>query len=141
MPALLQVCIVVVTVVLLASALLALRAITRFLDKAAEDISRLAHAVRDSAAQVDRVTDDAGALVASLRDCVPPLMRVVDRFEVLGQRTADLSSTLLDELERPVLTAAAVARGVRSGADHFLKRLTYRLTRHHTPIHGGQDHE
>jgi uncharacterized protein YoxC len=141
MPALVQICIVIVTIGLLAIALLTVRMMTRFFNKAAEDISQLTRAVRESVAQIDLVTHDARELVASLRDCVPPVQRVVDRFETVGQRTADLSSALLEELEVPVYTATAVARGVRAGADHLLRRLMHRLTHRHSPILGGLDHE
>lgn len=140
MPALVQICIVIVTIGLLAIAVMTVRMMIRF-NKATEDFSQLTLAVRESAAKIDLVTHDARALVASLRECVPPVLRVVDRFEAVGQRTADLSSALLDELEPPVFTAAAVARGVRSGANHFLIRLMRRFTRRHSQINGGYDHE
>jgi len=140
MPALLQICIVIVTIGLLAIAVMTVRMISRF-NKAARDVSQLTVAVRESAVKFDRVTHEARALVASLRDCVPPILRVVDRFEAVGQRTADLSSTVLEELELPVFTAAAVVRGVRSGANHFLKRLMLRFGHGHSRNNGGHDHE
>jgi len=140
MPALIQVCIVIATIGLLAIAMTAVRMMIRF-TKATEDLSQLTHAVRGSIVQFDLVTHEARGLVASIRDCVPPVLRVVDRFEAVGQRTAELSSTLLEELELPVFTAAAVARGVRSGATHFLRRLMNRVSRHNSSIPGGNDHE
>ena len=141
MPALVQICIVIVTIGLLGIALLTVRMLTRFFKQATQDISQLTLAVRESVAQIDLVTHETRALVASLRDCVPPVQRVADRFEDIGLRTADLSSALLEELELPVFTAAAVARGVRSGANHLLMRLIRRFTHRHTQIHGGYDHE
>ena len=141
MPALVQICIVIVTIGLLAFALQAVRLMTRFFDKAARDVAQLTVSVRESVAQIDLLTHDAHVLVTSLQTCVPPLQRVADRFEDVGQRTADLSSALLDELELPVLTTAAVARGVRSGANHLLRRLIYRFTHRHSPLPGGFDHE
>jgi len=126
MPALIQICIVIVTVGLLAIVVMTARMMNRF-NKTADDLSQL--------------TNEARTVVATLRDCVTPVQRVVERFEDIGQRTADLSSALLEELELPVFTAAAVARGVRSGANYFLKRIVNRLTHRHTPFHGGNDHE
>jgi len=140
MPALIQICIVIVTIGLLAIALMTVRMMTRF-NKATEELSQLTHAARESLVKVDLVTHETRALVSSLRDCVPPVLRVVDRFEAVGQRTADLSSTLLEAFELPVFAAAAVARGVRSGANHFLKRMANRLIHGNSPIHGGYDHE
>ena len=140
MPALLQICIVIVTVALLAIALMMIRMMGRF-NRLSADLSRVTHSVRESAVKFDLVTHEARTLLASLRDCVPPVLRVVDRFEAVGQRTADLSTTLLEEIERPVFTAAAVARGVRSGARHLLKRLMHRYTHRNSQINGDQDHE
>lgn len=125
MPVLLQIWIVIVTLGLLAIALVTLRMMTRMFDKAAADISTLTVSVRESVTEINLVTRDARALVASVQDCVPPVRRVVDRLETVGQRTADLSSTLLDELEIPVFTAAAAAHGVRTGANHFMQRLMH----------------
>jgi hypothetical protein len=141
MPVLVQVCVVVVTIGLLATALLAVRRMTRFLDKAAADVSQLTLAVRESAARFDLATRDARTLVTTLQDCAAPVQRVVDRFETVGHRTADLSSALLEELELPVFTATAVTRGVRSGATHFLKRLMDRFDQRIPSNHGGHDHE
>jgi hypothetical protein len=141
MPALIQICIVIVTIGLLAVALLTVRMMTRFFNEATEHISQLTLAVRESAAKFDLFTDEARGVVASLRDCVPPVQRVVDRLEAIGQRTADLSSTVLEELELPVFTAAAMARGMRSGANHFMKRLINRFSHRNSPVHGGNVHE
>jgi len=140
MPALIQICIVIVTIGLLAIVAMTVRMMIR-ISKATEEFSQLSVAARESIGKVDRLTDEAQTLVASLQDCVTPVQRVVERLEAVGQRTADLSSTILDELEIPVFTAAAVARGVRSGANHFLRRMVNRLIHRHTPFHGGNDHE
>lgn len=141
MPVLVQVCVVIVTIGLLAIALLTVRMMTRFFNQAAADLSQLTLAVRESVAEFELATHDARTLVATLQGCATPVQRVVDRFETVGHRTADLSSALLEELERPVFTATAVARGVRSGADHLLKRLMYRFDHRNPSSNGGHDHE
>jgi len=140
MPALIQICIVMATIGLLAIAFMTVRMMIR-VNKLTEDLSQLSFAMRASAARVDLAADEARALTASLRECVPPVLRLVRQFETVGQRAADLSSTLLDEIEVPVFTAAAAVRGVRSGADFFLKRLMNRFTHRHSQINGGHDHE
>jgi hypothetical protein len=141
MPLLVQGCMVVVTIGLLALAFLTARAVTRFFNRAEADFSQLTFAVRESAMQIDLAGRETRALVASLRDCVPPVQRVMDRFEEVGQRTADLSSVILEEFGGPVFTAAAAAHGVRSGTDHFLKRLMHRFDHHHSQFPGGNNHE
>ena len=140
MPALLQICIVIVTISLLAIALMTVRMMAR-LSKATEELTELTHAVHESAVKFDLVTHEARELVASLRDCVPTVLGVVGRVDAVSRRAADLSSTILEELEIPVYTAAAVARGVKSGANHLLKRLMHRFTHPRPPINGGNDHE
>jgi hypothetical protein len=140
MPALVQICIVIVTIGVLAIALMTVRMMARF-HKTAEDLSLLTHEVRESVVKFDLVTHEAESLVASLRECVPPVLRVVGRFDAVSQRAADLSSTFLEAFELPVFAVTAVARGVRSGANHFLKRLTNRLIHGNSPIHGGYDNE
>ena len=137
MPMLVQVCIVILTIGLLVIALLTVRMMTRFFDKAAGDLSQLNLVVRESVTQFELATRETRALVAALRECVPPVQRVVDRFEAVGQRTADLSSALLEEIELPVFTAAAVARGVEAGAGHLLRRLMGRFSHRPSPNHGG----
>lgn len=141
MPVLLQIWIVIVTLGLLAIALVTLRMMTRMFDKAAADISTLTVSVREAVTEINLVTRDARELVASVQSCVPPVRRVIDRLATVGQRTADLSSTLLDELEIPVYTAAAVARGVRTGANHFMQRLMHRFIPSRSPNNGDYDHE
>ena len=66
MPALVQICIVIVTLGLLAIVVMTARMMNRF-NKATHDLSQM--------------TDEARTLVASLRNCVTPLQRVVERFE------------------------------------------------------------
>ena len=141
MPVLIQICIVIATIGLLAIALLTVRRMARFFNRAAEDLAQLTVAVRESVEEVHLVASESRAFVASLRECVPPVQRVVDRFEAVGQRTADLSSTVLDELELPVFTVAAVACGVRSGAGHFLGRMLSRFTHRRSRFNGGSNHE
>jgi hypothetical protein len=128
------------TIALLAIALMAVRVMAR-LNQTTEELSGLTQAVRESAVEFDLVSHEARALLASLRDCVPPVLRVVGRLDAISQRAANLSSTLLEELEVPVFTAAAMARGVRSGANHFLKRLMQRFIHPQPAINGGPDHE
>lgn len=143
MPVLLQVCIVTVTISLLVIAVMTVRMMIR-MNRAAEDFSQVAQAIRESAGRMDRVSHEAHALALALRECVPPVLRVVERFEALGRRAADVSSALLDTVEPPVYTAAAVARGVRSGANHLLHRLMDRFTHrdnpNNAPSNGGYDH-
>jgi hypothetical protein len=128
------------TIGLLAIAWMTVRMMARF-KKASEELTQLSRMVSESVARFDLGTREARDLVASLRECVPPALRVVGRCDAVSQRAADLSSTILQEFELPILAAAVVARGVRSGANQLLKRLAQRFTHRRPPIHGGYVHE
>ena len=140
MPTLIQICIVIVTVEMLAIAFMTVYMMLR-VDRVTKELSQLTHSVRESVAKVDHFTDEARGLVVSLRDCVAPVQLVAQRFGAVGERAADLSSIILEELELPVFAAAAVARGVRSGATHFLTRIVNRWIHRSSSIPGGNNHE
>lgn len=140
MPALIQICIVIVTVGMVMIAIAAVRIMAR-VDKAADELSRTAGSVRESLVRVDRVADEARELAVSIHACFPPVQRVLDRIDVLSRRTAGLASVVLEEVERPVLTAAAVAQGARTGARRFLELAWHRLSHRHHSIQGGNSHE
>jgi hypothetical protein len=78
--------------------------------------------------QADELTREARETVASVREVIVPIRRVLDRFGALGERTADLSAALLEEVEPLLRTAAAVARGVRAGTS-LLEQLSRRFIR------------
>ena len=127
MPALLQVCAVIVTIALVAIAIVTIRTMIRF-EKAAEQLAETAVAIRDSFEQFQVITREAGELVNSLQDVVPYLTRTASRFEALGERAAGLSSSLLEQVETPLRTVTAVLRGLRTGTSQFLDRVGHRIT-------------
>lgn len=141
MPALLQLWIVIVTMGLLAAAIVTAYAVTKHVRKVADDLSRLALALTDSAEQITVATREVQALVASVQGCVVPIQRVAERFAGIGQRTATVSSLLLEGIEGPVFTAAAVSTGVKSAAVHLVKRLMHRFTQRNSSINGDRNHE
>ena len=138
MPALLQVCAVIVTIALVAIAIVTIRTMIRF-EKAAEQLAETAVAIRDSFEQFHVITREAGELVSSLQDVVPYLTRTASRFESIGERAANLSSSLMEQVETPLRTVVAVLRGVRTGASQFVDRIGHRFTQR-TPMSGGSSH-
>jgi uncharacterized protein YoxC len=140
MPLLLEICFVIVTIAVVAIAIAIIRALSR-LGKITEQIDGLALEVREWVGQLKHVTSGAEDLVTSVREIVPPIRRVVGRFEAIGDRTAQLSGALLEEVERPLRTAVAVARGVRTGTAHFLERITNRFHRGRAATNGGYGNE
>ena len=139
MPLLLQICTVIVTMALLAIAAVTVRAMIHF-EKAAKEFSRTADAVTESLAQVKDVTTEIHNVAISLGRVVPTIQGVVGRFEELGERTAELSNAVLDQVEPPIRTAAAVMSGVRSATSYLVRALTHPSTNRRSPTNGGIDH-
>jgi uncharacterized protein YoxC len=123
---LVQVCVVIVTAALAAIAIMTIRAMKRF-EAAADKISQTADTVQRSVAEIGNVTREAHEIVSSLSEVAPRVKGVIARFESLGDRTASLSSAVLEEVEAPVRTAVAISRAVRSGAFQIIHRLTSRF--------------
>ncbi len=137
---LLQICAVIVTMALVAITVVTVRAMIR-LEKAAADFSKTAEMVRDSIDQLQWITREARGIVATLGEIVPLVHGTVSRFEALGERAARLSSALLEEVETPLRTAAAAARGVRSGTARFFEQLRHRFKSRLSMSNGGFEHE
>ena len=140
MPLLLEICFVIVTIAVVAIAIAIVRALSR-VGKTTEKINELTDEARGWITQLKQVTSGGEELVISVKEVVPPVRRVVDRFEAIGERTAQLSDAILEEVERPVMTAVAVARGVRTGTAHFLERITNRFHRGRAATNGGYGDE
>lgn len=139
MPVLLQVCVVIVTMSFIAIAVVMVRAMARF-EKAADDFSRTSEAVQKAMAQVQDITGEIHELVSSLATVAPHLQRIATRFEDLGERTARLSNAVLEEVEGPIKSAVAVAKGLRFGTKVLMDRLTQRFTQRQSQTNGGQNH-
>lgn len=140
MSPLLQICIVIVTIALVALALVTIRAVRRF-EKAADAFSRTAEGLHASIGQIEEVTQEVRSVVMSLADIAPALRRTSARFESVAERTTNLTHVVLDEIERPIHRVAALARGVRSGVSALANRLrsnsSQRRQKHPTTLHGG----
>ena len=140
MPVWLQVWIVIVTVGLVAIALFLLGTVKGFLKKASRNMDQLTQTVRESAARIDRVSNEAGSLLTDVRGSLKPVQRAVQSLGTIAQRTTDIASSLLDQVEPPLNTATALVRGVGTGTGVFMKRMMTRFNRQ-TRDHGGDVNE
>lgn len=130
------ICAVAVTLAFIAVSVAAMRAMDRF-TRTADELSKTSEAIRDSLDRADAVTREFHELAESLQTVVPGVRRVVNRFEEIGDRTARLSSTVLNEVEGPIRTAVAVIRGVQTGAHTLMNALSHRA-RSNATTNGGQ---
>jgi hypothetical protein len=136
-PLLVQICVVIVTVAIVAMVGMAVIAAIRF----GGAMARLTTLAEASMAQGERIGQEIQGLLGSAREILPPTQRVVDRFSQLGDRAADLSTTVFDEIEAPILNAVAIARGVRFGAVHFVSLLKRRFALGSNSQPGEQENE
>lgn len=140
MPLLLQICLVIVTIALAAIAIVTVRAMRRF-EQAAHELTETLESIQQIVPQVQQLTNEAREIVTSVGEVVPRFKAVAERFENLGERTAQLSSDLLEQVEAPVRTAVAVARGMRRGTASLFDRLMHRFAHRRSPSNGGFNHE
>jgi uncharacterized protein YoxC len=134
---LIQACIVVVTLALLALVVATIHALVRL----GRETARLASAAQVSMLQIERAVLEAQQLLASVREIVPPAQRVVNRFQRLGDRAVDLSTAILDGIEVPLFSAVAVARGFKTGTARLLELLAKRVALHPATHNGEHNHD
>jgi uncharacterized protein YoxC len=124
MPQLLAVCAVVATAAQVAIAIAVIQAAAR-LDQVTLELERSARTFRDCAAQAQATGRDMQQLVAEMREVVPPVRSAAEAFGHVGERAADLSSAVLNEVEGPVRRTMNLFRGVQAGTSYFFNRLAH----------------
>lgn len=137
---LVEICVVVASLSVVAFAVTAVRTMHR-VEKATDQASKLTVEIRQWIGQAGELTHEARETLGSVRGVLAPIGRVVDRFETLSERTADLSAAVLAEVEPPLRTAVAVARGMKSVTAYFLERLSHRFTHGRSATNGGSNNE
>lgn len=127
---------IAVVIACLAVVVIAIAAIaaTASIRKATDQVSVLT-------AEVHQLTVEARETLASAREVIAPVRRVADRFESLAGHAADLSTSVLEDLSPPILTAVAVVRGVRAFTAYFMKRWSHRFTQGRSAANGESDNE
>src|SRR5207245_2209690 len=98
--------------------------------KASFEFARLSEEGRALIDRLDVVARDAGEIVGTFRELAPRVRRVVEHIEAIGERTVTLSDAVIQEVEAPLRTAIAVARGVRFGTRQLVEHWMERFTRH-----------
>lgn len=140
MSLLLQICAVVVTIALVAVAIVSIRAMRRF-EKAADEFSKTAEMARQTITELQGITQEVQSFAATLGRIAPRLRRIATGFGDIGNRASNLSTTLFQEVGAPVLAAITVVRTMRSGTARFFRVMTRRPSRDRTLTNGGVGHE
>src|SRR5439155_22598984 len=135
MPAVVQACIVVLTLALVALCIFTIRALSR-IEKAVDRVGSTAEQVGQAITEARGIAHEAHEVLEVVGDAASRIQRVTTRFEDLSERAFTISRTVLDEVAAPVGFAAAVVRGVRSGLGLIASRLAHGRQTH--PNDGGQ---
>jgi len=122
MPFLMQLCVVVVTITLVALCVATLRAVGR-IEKTAERVSEAADAMTAALGNAREIAHEAHEVLESVNEAAARLRGTAIRFERLGDRALQLSNAVMDEVAAPVNRVTAVMRGVRSGLGLIVSRL------------------
>jgi hypothetical protein len=129
MTPLVEFCIVVVTVALVANTIAAIRAMKR-----AEDaLTRATRAID----HIEAVTQQVQEVVASAQTAMQPVLRATTRFEEVAERATRTSHAVLNEIDPPLRTTLAVLAGVKQGARFLIGRLQRRM-HHDEHVNGGE---
>ena len=123
MPAVVQACIVVLTLALVALCIFTIRALSR-IEKAVDRVGSTAEQVGQAITEARGIAHEAHEVLEVVGDAASRIQRVTTRFEGLSDRAISVSRTMLEEVVAPVGMAAAVVRGVRSGLSLIASRLT-----------------
>ena len=133
MPVLVQICIGVATAGLVALCIAIIRTLGSIDRMMKTDVARLAESIQQTVVRVDMLVDKSNELVDSVRGTIAPLQAVVGRLSGIGERAANLSSRVMDEVEPPVNSAAAIMHATRAGAGYIVRSLAERFMRRRRP--------
>lgn len=137
MPVLMQVCVVIVTMALVLLAFATLRTMRRF-EEAAKEVAETADAFQSTVTDLKQTSGEIRELIVSLEEFTTGLKSTAARFEAVGDRAADISNLVLNEIEGPVRRAAGLVRGIKVGTGALFHRWTGRPTAT-THANGGND--
>lgn len=135
MPLLVQVCTVVATLALVGIAVVAIYLMLQtraLLVTANRSLAELPSLI----AETKRTAAMAEDLLVAFTQISRSAQIGVSQFEVLAKRTGALTTSLLDEVERPVSHMVAVIRGIQAGASHLIQRWRSRAGAHSRPNEG-----
>ena len=123
MPIIVHVCVVIATIAIVVVTIMVVRLMRR--------LEALSVAVTESLARVDTFLDQSQkasirieGMLGSLEHMTGSVRGAVDSLQVVVQRAAGLTSSILDEVERPVQNLVGVIRAVQAGAAFLVQRWT-----------------
>jgi uncharacterized protein YoxC len=137
---LVQICIAVATVALVAVAIALIRVLGQ-LKATAQQVENTMARLDTTLPQVDRAVEQAQNVLATFNQVSGRVDRIAEQFESVGVRAARLSSLVVDDVLLPASKAAAVVKGVKSGVSALVHSFTSRKSREPNRLEGGNHHE
>jgi len=137
MPVLVSICLVIVTVAMVAISIVAVLVLSR-MNRVLAELEEGAQILQTTATQVTATGREVQEFIVSIRGLVAPARRAMEGFGLVGERAADLGSVVLDGVEAPIRRTVGLFRGVQAGAEYFLNRLVHR---EHAAKNGGNSDE
>ncbi|HYM79984.1 MAG TPA: hypothetical protein VEY91_01080 [Candidatus Limnocylindria bacterium] len=143
MPAIIQICVVIVTMAVVVMAIMTLRLLVR-IDGLTKSVAEGVKAFED-AIESTRASSQIHELIGTTRQIAHSLRTVAGNVEGVTQRASAISHELLDEVERPVHQAASLVRGLKAGTNFLMQRWTRRAPSNNNysrigPQEGGPEH-
>jgi hypothetical protein len=121
MPLIAQVCMVVVTIALVAMAVMAVRLMIKT-NTLIETTSRSLAELPTLIEEARQISARADNLLAAFAQITGSTHAAVSQFENIATRAGALASALLDEIAHPVTRVIGVMKGIRVGASFFAER-------------------
>jgi uncharacterized coiled-coil protein SlyX len=141
MPAIVQFCIVVATVALVAVSVVLIRAIAQLRSTAAQLEKTMAH-LDTTIPEIERTVVEARSVLDTLGVAAGRVDVLTRDFTATGQRLARASSLMVDEVVEPAVQIAALVKGVRAGASSLVGTFLKKRGLGATPANkGGNHHE
>ena len=115
MPVVVQICIVVATLALVAVAVVLIRAIAQLRSTAAQ-LERTMARLDTAIPEIERTVVEVRTVIDTLGQVATRVDGLTREFATTGERIARASSLVLGEVVEPAMQIAALVRGVRAGA-------------------------
>lgn len=139
MPLLVQVCIALATLALVAMAIGVLGALTQIKHTAAQ-VERTMERVDSAIPTFVATAEDARLALDTVHRIGRHVDRIGENVEQVGGKAAKLSNLVLNQVLAPVTKVAALVTGVRAGTSYLVNGLR-KNPRTLTPYQGGNHHE
>jgi hypothetical protein len=138
-PMLVQVCIAIATLAIVAGSIVLIQVLGQ-LKRTAAQAERTLTTLDSAIPTIILTVDEARVVLGTLNSVADKAERIAGDFQLVGGKAAQFSSLFVDRVATPAGTAMAVISGLRTGASILLDGWRNRR-RAQASSHGGNHHE